>query len=346
MRRRLSALPLLLVEGPLGQPTCGATLAIHQRAGRADATLRRVTGKGGVVDQLRVELKGIDARLGAVPAADVARTILALERAVAWTASVVTGRPSKRPGRRARAVEFASDLRLVAVIEGNSIDIVVSLPEVGPAVDDTLEIELLHLSRLAAERIVDAALGEGPEAHPYTVEALSLLTTELDIGQRYTAVQLTQSGDGREPRTVTLDEKQRFRLEALAGTATAPGAEDPNVDENVLGRVVAADFEQGTGRVRRSDEVATDIRIPPDMARAVKDALLEQASLAGRRHARELELQSIRRDVLPVLDAGDFWAPPNAAALENAPHFSADDFYDPELTGEERDDFVFAANNW
>lgn len=50
--------------------------------------------------------------------------------------------------------------------------------------------------------------------------------------------------------------------------------------------------------------------------------------------------------MLPVLATGDFWSPPSAAALENSPYFSADDFCDPELTAEERDDFVSAANNW
>jgi len=65
---------------------------------------------------LRVELRGADARLGEVRASDVARLILATERAIARVAGVVARRPVAATGRRTRPVEEASRLRLVAIV--------------------------------------------------------------------------------------------------------------------------------------------------------------------------------------------------------------------------------------
>jgi len=80
------------------------------------------------MSELRVELAGEEAKLGEVPAADVARLILGVERAMARAASVVLGRPKTTTGRYDDVIERAVRLKLRVVVEG-SVDAVMEVSD-------------------------------------------------------------------------------------------------------------------------------------------------------------------------------------------------------------------------
>src|SRR5437763_16554223 len=89
---------------------------------------------------LRVHLQGENAKLGRVAASDVAQLILAVERAVARAASVVVGRPSRKPGARELVINQAAHLVLLDVEDG-SVTPVLEVPTVAvePTSQDSME---------------------------------------------------------------------------------------------------------------------------------------------------------------------------------------------------------------
>ena len=77
---------------------------------------------------IRAHLEGAEAEAGRIAAADVARIIIGLERAIASAAYLVLRRPRRGAGRHAQAIESAARLRFVGIESGSFVEIL-ALPE-------------------------------------------------------------------------------------------------------------------------------------------------------------------------------------------------------------------------
>lgn len=307
-------------------------------------------GEGGIeedvtVTELRVVLNGESAELGKVPAADVARLLLAVERAVAHAASVSLGRTTRPRGRRVSAVAETARLRLRGIEQGSVIP-VLELPDA--PLEDSLGLDVETLTETAVRRVFDAA--EGLPEHPLVTSALLQLTEELRIGERYESVGLRLLSDKRS-REVVLDAAVRQRLRTQAGLPAVPIRE-----ETVVGTLVEADFERRTARLRSPDGQAVSVTFQEDLEDEVQEALRRQAGFVGQvvydpesMQARSVALHAIQQteQLIMGVDAQAFWQTPSYEDLAEqqgvdlAP-IDLDGLYDADATEEERDAIVAA----
>lgn len=292
--------------------------------------------------ELRVELRGPDAHLGEVRAADVANLILATERAVARAAGAVARKPVVGPGRRRREIEDASLLRLVAIEQGNSVDIDFRLPDL-LSEEGTLGLDVAHLGEQAVDLLLQA-MDDPQTASAEAVSAAAAFAESVRIGERYDAIALSYERNGIR-RTAAVDVKRKEELHEVAFKKPSP----PNVSQHqvVLGTLVAADFEDGTGRLRGTADETVDVAFGSDLANEVKLALLEQTRVEGERRGKRLDVKSIISTALlqGVTTASRFW---EAQTLEEqVAHqgarlvpYQPGDYRDPDLTDQERDTIV------
>jgi hypothetical protein len=215
---------------------------------------------------VRVSLTGAEAQLGRVPARDVARLFLGIERVVARAAGHVIGRQVPGTGRRGRLIEDAARLRLIRLERGSVVG-VLELPQPSGMFEDAST-----LSELAWEAALDTASGQD-ESRIDVASALAQLTTELGIGQRYDAIELGDEQGGRPP--VRVDSTQCLRLTRLTTV-------EPSIREaTVVGLLVEADFERMTARVRTGTGEAIPIEFDEDTADAIKEALRHPTEVMG-----------------------------------------------------------------
>lgn len=296
--------------------------------------------------ELQVVLNGESAELGKVPAADVARLLLAVERAVASAAAVTIGRTFTLRGRRVTAVAETARLRLRAIEEG-SVRTVLELPHAAP--EDSLGLDVETLTEAAVRRVFNAAEGK-PDQHPFVSSALLQLTEELHIGERYESVTLRLLSQERS-RAVVLDSEVRQRLRVQAGLRAVPIRE-----ETVVGTLVEADFERRTARLRSPDGQAVSVTFHEDLEDDVQEALRRQAGFVGQvvydpetMQARSVALHAIQQteQLMLGVDAEAFWRTPSYEDLAEeqgvdlAP-IDPEDLYDAGATEEERDAIVAA----
>jgi len=172
--------------------------------------------------ELRVSLKGDEATLGAVPAADVAKLILGVERAMARAVSVVLGRPKLSTGRYDEVIERTVRLKLRAVEEGSVVP-VMELPAAVAAGEGTLDVDVTSLGECALERLLDAA-DPGQRPHHVVAKALLELAETLRLGERYDSItfemqaKLRRRDASRRRHSVAPPSVRRVR----AGAADAP----------------------------------------------------------------------------------------------------------------------------
>src|SRR4051812_7217635 len=111
---------------------------------------------------VRAQLEGTDAEPGRVAAADVARMILGLERAIARAAYLVLGKARRgATGRHHQVIESAARLRFVGVEKGSFIE-VLALPDTAEPSDEELPISVADLSSLAFSRLLEVITSAGP----------------------------------------------------------------------------------------------------------------------------------------------------------------------------------------
>lgn len=190
---------------------------------------------------LRIELTGETAELGVVPAADVARLILLVERAVAHAAAVAMGTPKTTSGRYRGAIEQAVRFRLRAVEEGSVVP-VLELPNTLAADADTLELEVATLGESALVSLLEAATEQ--TAHPAVAKALLDVANGMHVGDRYEAIVFDFVAHDL-PRKVRVDGTVRSRRRAYVDSAPAA----PIRTDAVVGVLVEADFEKHTARL-------------------------------------------------------------------------------------------------
>jgi hypothetical protein len=261
---------------------------------------------------LQARLVGVDAELGRVAAADVARVVLGLERAMAQAAYLVLARRRRgTTGRHLLAVERAARLRYVGLEIGSLVQ-VLALPDDADPVEGELPLRVVDLSERALDRIFDTVEGRG-SVSAGVAGAVAQLAAEVGIGDRHTALELagpTRAGPDGEPagtRQVILDGAVRRRLHGLG---TSP-PDDPR-DETLVGVLVEADFEHNTARLRLPTEVAVEVTFPAELADVVQEALRERSRVDGivsydprTAQARAVELHSVVRGLQLTLVGED-----------------------------------------
>lgn len=290
---------------------------------------------------VRMGFEGPDAELGRIPAGDVARFLLGLERAMAVSSLALLGREVRQGGRRGRAVEQAIRLRLDA-IEAGSVVSVLSLPEEEES-SGPLDLDVATLAEQAVDKTIRTVTGDDQE--PAVARALVDLSDSLGIGERYEALWVEREGQrGR------IDEDRHQQLRELSRT---PPREDR--DDRVVGTLVEADFEKETARLRVPDGRAVVVQFDETLADEIQQALREPAEFEGRvaydpktAVATSVELQTITRaDQLIIgFSRGDFWHTPTIEDLRREkqvePVEDLRELRDEDASDEEVDAFMAA----
>jgi hypothetical protein len=296
--------------------------------------------------QYRVSLEGVQAALGRVPAADVARLLLHLERAAAQTAAVVLGQPKTTTGRYKGPIEQAVHFRLVGIEEGSVVG-VLELPSLPFDPGATLDLEDPRLGEMAMEALMEA--GEEP-SNPAVAKALLDVADGLHIGERYEAVTLDAGDDHGQAKHVKIDGEVRRRLRAYVDSAPI---QEPR-EGDLSGMLVEADFEKHTARLRTPTETAIDVSFSDEQADVIQAALRQRSTVRGdvaydptTNVARSVRLMEIVPGIEQlVLGASEFW---QALSFEELAErqgsgrpVDPDGLYDPDATDEERDAFMAA----
>lgn len=294
---------------------------------------------------LRVRMTGAAAELGSVPASDVAKLLLGVERAVARGAGVVLGRQVQTTGRWGKTIEDAVRFRLVG-IESGSVVGVLELPTVEPE-PGTLEFDASTLGELGLLSTLATASGESDDAD--IAGELVKLADSVGVGRRYDGVIFGTEVEGRV-REVTIDAPARDRLHRVATAMQAPERPD-----TLIGVLVEADFERFTARLRGGDGGSVAVEFDEPQADAIQEALRAPAELVGQisydpktARAIKVELRTITRaeQLAMNLEPGEFWHDLTIEELR-AQHavrpVTADSALgDDALTDEEADAFLAA----
>lgn len=254
---------------------------------------------------VRVRLAGPQAQLGSVPAADVARLLLGVERAVARASGAVLRRRVKSTGRWGRLIEDAVRFRLVG-IEAGSVVGVLELPAVERG-GDQLEFDVTTLGESALIAALRTAAGDEEDVD--VARAFVKLTEELSVGTRYSAVTFETDIPGA-PRRVIVDQAARARLERIVRAGPDRRA------DTLVGALVEADFESHTARLRAADGQSVAVSFDEDQADDIKQTLRGRAQLIGEvtydpltSHAVKVEVRAIARaeQMGMQLETDDFW---------------------------------------
>jgi len=221
--------------------------------------------------RLVLRLTGENARLGEIYASDLAHLLDGVDRVVSRTAAQIAGRVPRKGGRLPQAIIGATKLRLTAIKEG-SLVLEFAPPDV-PSDQEALDLDDMQLADSAISTVIDVL--EGSETgFPEATAVLSQLAEDLDIGERYETLSLTQPGD--VPREAVMDTTARSRLSVAVQRRTRS-------DEGgtLVGILYEADFEKNTARLRTPLGDSVTVRFDDSHAMSIKQALREQAQLQG-----------------------------------------------------------------
>ncbi len=266
--------------------------------------------------RLVLRLTGSNARLGEVFASDLAHLLTGVELAVRRTAAQIAGREPGKAGRLPKTVSKATTLRLTAISEGS---LVLELAPPDEPSDQTLDLGDTQLADSAIRKVIDVL--DGSETNfPAATAALSELAENLDIGERYKALDFSQPG--HMPRAAVLDATSRRRLSEAAQRRT-----HSDDSKALVGILYEADFEKNTARLRTSFGDSVVVRFDDSHASRIKEALREQARLQGSvtyddTSASVISVELAEIDSVEQLellaDVGDFWVLPSLEDLADA----------------------------
>lgn len=295
------------------------------------------------VRQFRVKLEGPQAELGRVPAADVARLLLLLERAAAQAAAVELRQPKTTTGRYKGVIEQSVHFRLVAVEKG-SVMPVLELPEPAPAELGAakLEFDVVTLGEAAVEALL---AGAKKPTDPLIAKAILDVADGMFVGERYDAIVIEVPRKGRRARRVKIDAKARRRLRRCVDAAPEPTLRT----DDLVGSLVEADFERRTARLRTPTEDAVEVAFSDDQADEIQAALRQSSTVRGdvsydaKTHtAKSVRLTKIVRGIEQLaLDPSEFWNDLSfedlAARQASGRPVDPDELYDDGATDGERD---------
>lgn len=223
---------------------------------------------------VQVRLVGPEARPGHIAAADVARVITGLERAMARAAYLVLGRTRRSPsGRHTKAVEAASSLRFVGVEAGSFVELL-ALPDLSPADSELLDLNAPDLSTRAFDRLVSFIGQPTDGGDAELAAAVAQLADELGIGER---TQLLTIGEPDPSRpSATIDQLVRQQMRQLSRDLAV------HREDAVVGTLFEADFERQTARLRTSTGGVVTVTYPAEMADQIHQALRGTSQFEGR----------------------------------------------------------------
>ena len=295
--------------------------------------------------RLVLHLTGDNARLGELYASDLVHLLDGIERAVGRTAAQLAGRAPGTAGRLPHTITRAAKLRVTAISEG-SLKLELAPPD-APSDEGALDLDDMKLAESAIRTVIDV-LGGSETGFPEATAALSQIAEDLDIGERYEALALTQPGE--VAREAVLDGTARTRL--LAATQRRTRSDEEGA---LVGILYEADFERNTARLRSPIGASITVQFDDDHAPGIKEALRERAQIQGRITYNEttaaiisVELAEIasaeQMELLP--DVEDFWAKRSLDELAEAQGVevveSISVFQDDTISDEEAEAFIAA----
>lgn len=265
---------------------------------------------------LEIVLEGVDAKLGIVPATDVAKLFTSVESAIARASGHVLGTRVKGTGRRRQVIADASRLRLVGYRDGSLIHIL-QVPE--PPVDDaSLLLGGASLGELGVDFALDV-LTERRKGVADVAEAWLGLADSLAIGQRYEAIRLERPNGG-ETLSTRLDAEVRERLRRSVAESKA-AAVGPNA---LRGTLFEADFEKDTAHLRTPTGDVVSVSFDDELSNEIYGVLRSSAELRGVVTYDPESAQALAITVAEVspgeqldlgFDATDFWRTHTASEL-------------------------------
>ncbi len=296
---------------------------------------------------IRVRLTGAEAQPGQIAAADVARAILGLERAIARAAYIALGRSRQgATGRHTAAVAAASRLRFVGTEPGSFVGLL-ALPEVGQLDNDGLDFTVEDLSRRAFEHLVFFIQAPAEDADAQLAAAVAQLADELGVGERTDTLTLGEGDPARPSAVINIAVRQQMRR--LSQHAPS------HRDDLVVGTLYEADFERHTARLRIPPGGMVTVTFGPDMADDIQQALRSEAQLEGRVRydrrtgvASSIETRTVTRAEQLLMRDGDWLFTENLSVAELQQRLGVEgrvnvaDLATDDLTEEERDAFVEA----
>jgi len=274
--------------------------------------------------RIEIILEGENAKLGEVPASDIAKLFLGVESAIARASGHVLGRRVKATGRWGKVIEQAAHLRLVEYREGSIVH-VLEVPE--PLIDEaSLQLGAASLG----EQGVDLALAVLAEEEPGAVDVAEqwlLVADALAIGQRYEALRV-ESSNGTRVRSARMDGRTRQRLRVAVDKAKTT----PIQPNRLRGTLFEADFERDTARLRTPLGEPVDVRFGPDLADDIYRVLRAPAEFEGEvaydpetTHAVAIVVRTISpAEQLELgFDADEFWRSASVSQLAAEQHVTA-----------------------
>jgi hypothetical protein len=223
------------------------------------------------MDEFELKLSGGEAELGRVAAADVARLILGAERVLARAAGHARGRVLAKTGRRGRVIEEAIRLRLVGVY-GGSVRVVLAPPE-PPSELITLGLDAATLTDESIRMAADVLTRPREPAYRDVARELVRLGDSIALGTRYEALSISHRGVQSVPAHLTATVAEHLRV--------ATNLPIPTREDEVVGRLVEADFEHHTAHLRTVSGDRIEVRFDPEWEDLIQEALRQEASIAG-----------------------------------------------------------------
>jgi hypothetical protein len=244
-----------------------------------------------------------------VPAADIARFIDGVVRAVARAAGHALGKQVRPTGRWKKAVERASEVRLIELRSGSVEFVFASAPDLTDALGLPWHDESLNERALA---IAAEAAGPAAERYPDVAEAWMSLGRDLQVGTRYERIRFLAEGD-REVAVI-----DAARLAALAGGAVREAVRP--YESRLQGRLFEANFDARSAQLRGPTGDVVRVEYDDELADEIYRVLRVTADLAGEvsydpttMRATSIHVRLIERPVQLAID--DFWSTPSIAQL-------------------------------
>ncbi len=297
------------------------------------------------MSKYEVRLVGKQARLGDIPAVDVARLILDVQTAIARAAGAAIGRRPKATGRWESTIEDATRLRLVKIKRGSVL--IELLPPTAVPDGDELDLDVDSLADVGWSTATRALNGiDDASTDPDVLVRLLGLADHLSIGGRFDAVEFRTDGQ----RVALLDSATR---EAIRSTV-ARRRDAATIAPSVAGVLFEADFERHTAKVRTQDDKVVDLIFDEEQASSIKEALRERSQFQGEvtfdpitNSVKTVRLRRITR--FEQLLLGDetsrsFWQPIFFGDLADEqgtrPIDSFDELRDTSLTDDQFEQFI------
>lgn len=243
------------------------------------------------------------------PAADVARFIDGVVHAVARAAGHALGRQVRPTGRWKKAVERASEIRLVELRTGSLEFVFASAPDVPEALGLPWHDGSLNERALA---IAMEAAGPSAERYPDVAEAWVSLARDLEVGTRYERIRFI--GDGKREVAVI----DAAGMAVLAGRAVREAVSP--YESRLQGRLFEANFEARSAQLRGPSGEVIKVEYDDDLADEIYRVLRATANLSGEvtydptsMTATSIHVRQIERPVQLGMD--DFWSTPSIAQL-------------------------------